>query len=629
MAYGYNGKILHVNLSDGTFKIEEPEDKFYRRYGGGSAMGTYYLLKEMPAGIDPLGPKNMLCIFVSPTTGAPVSGQSRVSMVAKSPLTEGIGDSQAGGFWPALFKRTGFDGVVISGRAEKPVYLYIQDGEAEIRSAEHLWGKITGESEAILKEELGERNLEVMQIGPAGENQVLFANVINMSNRANGRNGMGAVFGSKNLKAIAVKGNLKQEWHDPGALKELAQWGAQHFEDSDVHDLGIYGTANVLGAQQGLGGLPNYNWNSGSFDSYEKLTGPTMKDTILVERDTCYACTVRCKRVVEVKEEDLQVDPHYGGPEYETIASFGAYCGVDDLKAISKANEICNKYGMDTISCGATIAWAMDCFEEGILSVEDTGGMELHFGDAKTVVNLTEMIGKREGFGDFLADGSARAAGKLGPEAEELVVAVKKQELPAHMPEAKRSLALIYSVNPYGADHQSHEHDTSFSTEFSYDERMAEIGLLDPQPPRALNAQKVRYSMYTQWVYNACNSFTVCQFVYGPAWHLYSTQQFVDLIRAATGWNFSLFELLKIGERTVNLQRAFNAREGFKKADDQLPKKLFKPKKGGPTDGVSITKGQIETAITTYYQMAGWDREGRPTPAKLQELGIGWVAEVL
>ena len=589
-------------------------------------MGCYYLLKHMPAGADPLGPENVLTVFVGPATGAPVSGQSRVSICAKSPLTEAVGDAQAGGFWPARLKRAGFDGVVVTGRAEKPVYLWVHDGEASLRDASHLWGQITGDVERAIQEELGDRNIEVMQIGPAGEKLARFACVINMSNRAAGRTGMGAVMGSKNLKAIAVQGNLKIQFHDPDSLKELARWGAENLEESDVYSLNLEGTASVLGAQNEEGGLPTRNWTSGVFDGYQAITGRTISETVLKGQDTCFACVIRCKRIVEITEGEFQVDPHYGGPEYETLAALGSYCGVNDLAAICKANEICNKYGLDTISCGATVAWAMDCFENGIIGLHDTGGIELRFGNSAAMVEMVERIAKREGFGDLLAEGSARAAVNIGPDAEDLVVAVKGNELPAHMPEHKRSLALIYAMNPYGADHQSHEHDPSYTPEFSYADRMAEIGLLDPQPIDDLGPQKVRYSLYTQWVYNACNSLCVCQFVYGPAWHLYSTGQFVELIRAATGWDFTMFELMKIGERTVNMQRAFNSREGFTRTDDTLPKRLFDPRSGGPTDGVAIPPEQLAAALETYYQMAGWDEGGRPTRAKLEELGIGWVA---
>lgn len=435
--------------------------------------------------------------------------------------------------------------------------------------------------------------------------------------------------GSKNLKAIVVRPGKGPRFHQPAGLKELGRWAAEHFEKSDVYGLGIYGTAGVLAGQQKLGGLPTRNWSGGHFEAYESLTGPTLAKTILKERDTCYACVVRCKRVVEFDTDSFDVDPVYGGPEYETIAAFGSYLGISDLQAVSKANELCNKYGVDTISCGATIAWAMDCFEQGILTLEDTGGIALRFGDAGAMLQMVEQLVRREGFGSVLADGSARAAEQFGLAAQDLVVAVKKQELPAHMPEAKRSLALIYAVNPYGADHQSSEHDPSFTPEFAYTERMAEIGLTEPMPLRDLGEQKVRYGFTTQQVYSACNSLCVCQFVYGPAWHLYSTGQLVELVNAATGWGIDVQELLQIGERTINLQRLFNLREGLTHQDDTLPKRLFTPRKGGATDGVMIPPEQLAQAIQTYYAIAGWDENGVPSQAKLDELGIGWASAVI
>jgi len=627
MPNGHHGKILHVDLTQGLLEIEEPDETFYRHYMGGSALGTYYLLKNTPAGADPLGPENTLVLSLSVLTGAPVSGQSRMTATAKSPLTDAVGDAQCGGFWPAECKFAGFDAIVVTGKAEKPVYLWLHDGEAELRDAGHLWGKKTGEVEAQIKEELGDRRIEVAQCGPAGERLVRYGAIINMSNRANGRTGMGAVMGSKNLKAVAVRGKARPNIADRKALQTIAKWGADNFEDSDVYGLGMFGTAEVLAHQQEAGGLPTHNWDSGVFDGWEAIDGKTMYNTVLKERDTCYACTVRCKRVVEITEGPHKVDPHYGGPEYETLSTMGSYCGVDDLAAVSLANQLCNEYGMDTISCGATVAWAMDCFEHGILSTEDTGGIELRCGDGDAMVKMVELIGKREGFGDLLAEGSARAAAKIGNGAEDLVVAVKKQELPAHMPQVKRSLALIYAVNPFGADHQSSEHDPSYP---EYADRMAEIDLMDPQPSQVLNTEKVRYALYTEILYSCLDSINLCQFVYGPAWHLYGPSQIVDTVRAITGWNVSLWELMKVGERRLNLMRAFNAREGFGRDDDKLPKKLSKALVGGPSDGISVTVEELETAKDTYYAMAGWDvATGTPTRAKLEELGLAWVAEEL
>jgi len=626
MPYGYNGKILRVDLTAGTLTVEEPPEAFYRQYLGGQGIGMYYILKEMHPGADPLGPDNVLAITLSVVTGAPVSGQSRVMANAKSPLTGAIGDAQAGGFWPAEAKAAGFDAFIIKGKAEKPVYLWVRDGQAELRDAAYLWGRVTGDAEAAIREELGDPKIEVLQIGPGGEKLVRYACLINMSNRANGRTGMGAVMGSKNLKAIAVRGQKKPPVADQKALAEIARWGADNFDDSEVHGLGVYGTADVLGSQQEDGGLPTRNWASGVFEGYEALEGPTMSDTILKERDTCYACVVRCKRVVEVTEGPFQVDPHYGGPEYETLATFGSYCGVSDLAAVSLANQLCNMYGLDTISAGATIAWAMDCFERGIITAEDTGGLELRFGNAEAMVKMTEMIGQRAGFGDLLAEGMERAAARFGPQAEALVTTVKANPLPAHMPRVKRTLALIYAVNPYGADHMSHEHDPSYA---DYPDRMAQLSLMNPQPPRQLNAEMVRFAMYTQHMYSLLNTAGVCQFVWGPAWQLYDPNQLVDMVRAVTGWNVSLWELMKAGERSLNMTRAFNAREGFTSAEDKLPPKLFQPLVGGPSEGFVVTEEEMAAAIPTYYAMCGWDAEGRPTRAKLEELGIAWVADKL
>ena len=631
MSYGYHGKILHVDLTAGQVEVEEPSDTFYHKYMGGSAMGAYYLLKHTPPGADPLGPENTLSLMTGVVTGAPISGQSRVTATSKSPSTGLAGDSQAGGFWPAELKAAGFDGIVIHGRAAQPLYLWVHDGEAELRDAGHLWGRFTADVEDAIREELGDRRIQVLQCGPAGEKGVRFGALINNANRANGRTGMGTVMASKNLKAVAVRGRGRPELADPEALKALAKWGVDHFEESDIYGLGLLGTAEVVRSQNAGGGLPTRNWSSGVFEGADAINGHTMGDTILKERETCFGCVVRCKRVVEVTEGPFRVDPRYGGPEYETIATMGSYCGVSDLAAISLANQLCNMVGMDTISCGATIAWAMDCFERGLITAEETGGIDLRFGNAEALVQMVERIGEREGFGRVLGEGSARAAETLGV-GQDLVVAVKNHEFPAHMPQVKRSLALIYAVNPFGADHQSHEHDPSYELENdweAYQGRLAELDLLDPQPEGSLGAEKVRYALYTQYLYSCMDTVNVCQFVWGPAWQLYGPGQLAEAVQAVTGWSVSLWELLKVGERRLNLLRAFNAREGVGAEADTVPPKLLIPLRDGASDGVAVTAQEVEQAKAIYYQMAGWDADGRPTRAKLEELGLGWVADEL
>jgi aldehyde:ferredoxin oxidoreductase len=631
MPYGYNGRILHIDLTKGILKTEKPDDAFYRKYLGGSAMGAYYLLKKTPPGADPLGPENTLSLMTGVVTGVPVSGQSRVTATAKSPLTGLVGDSQGGGFWPAALKAARFDGIVIQGRAEVPAYLWIDDGEAELRDATHLWGRVTAEVEDAIRAELDDKGIHVLQCGPAAEKGVRFGALISNCNRANGRTGMGTVMASKNLKAVAVRGSQRPEVADPATVRALAKWGADHLEESDVEGLGLLGTAEIVRSQNKAGGLPTRNWSSGSFEGAEDISGQRMHETIHKRRDTCYACVVRCKRVVEVMDGRFPVDPRYGGPEYETLSAMGSYCGVSDLAAVAHANQLCNMYGMDTITCGATIAWAMDCFEQGLLATNDTDGLELRFGDAEALVDMVERIGKREGFGRVLGEGSAQAAEELGV-GHELVVAVKKNEYPAHMPQVKRSLALIYAVNPFGADHQSHEHDPSYDEDADYEAhagRLATLDLLDPQPESSLGPEKARYSLYTQQLYSLLDSAQLCQFVWGPAWQLYGPKQIVDLVQAVSGWQVSLWELMKVGERRLNMLRAFNAREGVGAEADTVPPKLLIQLKGGASDGIALTESEVEAAKTTYYGMAGWDERGRPTRAKLEELALGWVADEL
>ncbi len=627
MAFGYHGMILRVDLSKGSTEIERPDDDFYRTYVGGSAMGMYYLLNETQPGVDPLSPANVLSFCLSPTAGAPFPGQSRVTCTAKSPLTGCAGDSQSGGFFPAELKFSGFDAVVIKGRSPGPVYLWIHDGEAEIRDASHLWGMVTGEAQRTIRGELLDERIEIAQCGPAGERMVRFAAIMSMCNRANGRTGMGAVLGSKNLRALAVRGTKKPALADRDRLVELSRWGARNLEASDVYGLGLFGTAGITNEQSEDGGLPTRNWDSGFFENALALDGTTMAKSILKERDTCYACAIRCKRVVETEGGAYEVDPQYGGPEYETLAMLGACCGVDNLAAVARANQLCNMYGLDTISCGATIAWACNCFEEGLIGLKETDGLELRYGNAEAMVKLTEMIGRREGFGDILAEGSARAAASIGRGTDELVVAVKKQELPAHMPQVKRSLGLIYAVNPFGADHQSSGHDPIYA---AYPDRMAELDLRDPQDDRVLNEEKVRFAFRTQLAYSCLDTFGICQFVFGPAWQLYAMSRLAAAIEAIAGWTLSVEDLLRIGERRLNLLRSFNAREGVGRDMDVLPQKLQKELSGGKSDGLSVTSEEIEKAKDMYYALAGWNVEsGFPQRERLEELGLDWVADQL
>jgi aldehyde:ferredoxin oxidoreductase len=630
MPNGFTGNILHANLTTGTLTVEHPAESFYRQYLGGSAMGTYYILKQLKPHTAALSPDNVFTIMLSPTTGAAISGQSRATVNARSPLVDGIGDSQMGGFFPAEMKFAGFDGLVVTGRAAQPVYLWLSEGQAELRDAAHLWGHTTSEVDALLKAELGDDKIEIAQCGPAGEKLARLAAVINMANRAAGRTGLGAVMGSKNLKAVVVRGQSKRlNVADAKRINALAKTGPAILDTNpDMVSLRDHGTAGVLNYQSATGTLPTFNYNAGQFANAEAISGEVMTETILKERDTCYACTVRCKRVVETEWQGRPVERKHGGPEYETLSTFGSYCGVDDLNAVSYANKLCNDYGLDTIGTGATVAWAMECFETGLFSEAEIG-FPARFGDAAAMVRLTEMIATREGFGNILAEGSRLAADRLEKGHDHLIT-VKGAEAPAHMPQAKRSLGLIYAVNPFGADHQSSEHDPNIeegASEMILD-RLKLIGSDHALAPRSLDAAKVQFALKTQYFYSFLDSADLCQFVYGPAWTLYGPVETVELIQAVTGWDdFDLDELMRVGERRLNMQRVFNAREGLSRADDKLPKKFFKALTGaGPTADVALSATELAEAQDTYYAMAGWDAvTGNPTPATLERLGLSWT----
>jgi aldehyde:ferredoxin oxidoreductase len=629
MPYGYNGKILHVDLTTGELMVEEPEEAFYRKYMGGSAMAMHYILREMPKGADPLGPENVLTLMTGVTTGAAISGQSRINANAKSPISGGIGDSQGGGFFPAELKFAGFDGIVIKGKSSKPVYLAILDGKAELRDSTHLLGKTTGEVDDIIHREVDPK-AEILQHGPAAENGVLFSSLVSMSNRNNGRTGMGLVMASKNLKAVVARGKKKPSIADPKALAALNKTGPKILPDNpDMPGLAAEGTATVVLFQNTIGSLPARNYNEGQFEACEDISGARMVETILKERDTCFACVVRCKRVVELKDGAYRAEPRYGGPEYETLGTFGSYCGVSDLAAISQANQMCNQYGVDTIAAGATIAFAMECFENSVITTEQTGGLELRFGDADAMLRALEMMLNTEGeFGKTLGQGSERAAKIWGNGAEDYLITVKGAEAPAHMPQAKRSLGLIYAVNPFGADHQSSEHDPYYEegvADLNLN-RLKMIGLGDPQPGYSLTPEKVRFAYLTEVFYSMLDSVELCQFVYGPAWTLYGPAETVEMIRAVTGWDVTVEELMAVGERRLNLFRTFNAREGLDRKADKLPKKFFKRLQGeGPTAGIALTHTEIESAIDEYYRLAGWTDNGIPTLQTMERLDIVWA----
>jgi aldehyde:ferredoxin oxidoreductase len=631
MPYGYCGQILKVNLTTGQFLVDRPSEDEYRRYGGGSCLAMTYMLRDMPPGVDAFDPRSVLVFAPSVVTGAPLSGLSRFNITAKSPLTGTIGDSQGGGFWGAELKMTGFDAIVITGRAKQPVYLWIQDGTAQIRPAVHLWGLDTGPVQERIRAELGDKRIRVAQIGVGGENLVLYANIVNELHHFNGRTGMGAVMGAKNLKAIAVRGHNKVEMHDPESILALARSVPERMSQNAGNQLlRDLGTAGFVGGMNDAGGLPTRNFRSGVFEGADSIGGDLMHRDFHHSSTTCYACVVRCKQVVAA-DKPYKIDPQYGGPEYEGLAALGAYTGVSDLAAVCKANELCNRYTLDVISCGATIAWAMDCYERGIIGQPETGGMDLGFGDGDCLVSLVEMIARRQGIGDLLAEGPQTAAQAWGPEAEALAIHTKGQPFPAHMPRAKGSLPVVYATNAYGADHMCTEHDPFLleSLPESLRERMRALGILETAEVEASGPVKMRLSAFTQRFMSLLDSLELCAFCYASGW-FFTAQDLVKTVQGITGWQTNMWELMIIGERRVQMQRAFNAREGFTAADDILPPRMAEPLDGGPTDGWQVDLDAWHEDRALYYGMMGWDpATGLPTRAKLYELALDWVIEEL
>lgn len=630
MGCGFTGNILLVDLTTSEILIEKPGEEFYRQYLGGPGIGLYYLLKNNKRNVDPLLPDNTLVFATGLLTGTNAPCVPRYTVMARSPLTGALGKSEAGGWWGPELKKAGFDAIVIKGRAPGPVYLWIKDGEAEIRKAAHLWGLETGEAQEEIRRELGDSKVQVALIGPAGENLVRYANICNNLAHFNGRNGLGAVMGSKNLKAIAVSGSGKVEVKDGAAVKEVLRLVSK---EVSAHPLSAalhqHGTALGVTGNNAGGALPTRNWDSGVFEQAGEIGSEKLNEKYLIKRGGCFACPVRCKRIVEVKEEDITVDRKYGGPEYEALGALGSNCGVGNLKLLLKANELCNRYALDTITLGMTISFAMKCYEEGIIDKALTGGLELTFGNEDILLPLIEKVAKREGFGNILAEGSKGAAARFGKNSEQFLLEVKGQEVPMHDPRVKSGVGLQYALSINGADHMFAQHDPFFTNKDSFGVKAAaSIGLSEPVEAVDLGYKKVRLVLYTSYLNGVYDMLGVCIFGY-IARSAISLDRLLAVVEAVTGWDTSWWELLKAGERFLAMAKEYNARMGFGMDDDTLPEKFFTPFNGGPQDGKpGLDRERFREAVGLFYDMAGWDAgSGRPKAAKLYELGLDWLVD--
>jgi aldehyde:ferredoxin oxidoreductase len=613
---GYNGKVLRVDLTRERMTVQRIDEAFCRKYLGGAGFIAHYLLAEVSQGIDPLGPENKLIFALGPLTGLPLGGCARHAVGGKSPLTGGIAKAEVGEHWGSQLKRAGFDALVIEGKAKGPVYLHIHAGEATLRDANHLWGKNTKETQESIQAELADSRIRVAMIGPGGEKQVKYACIMHGPFDAAGRGGLGAVMGSKNLKALAVRGNEMPPIINGAAIGNMARWLKGNMDL--VKGYKELGTGGAMPRFASVGNLPVRNFRNGTFPNVDKISPTTIKETIRIGMEGCFACPVRCKKIVEC-HEPYQVDPAYGGPEYETLGALGSTCGIDNLPAVAKGAELCNAYSLDTISTGVSIAFAMECYERGLLTSEQTQGLRLEFGNAEAMLSMIEWIARREGIGNLFAEGAAMAAKQIGHGAEDFAMHVKGVEFPMHEPRLNQALGLGYMVNPHGADHCASLIDIFFSAFGDQPNvtipEFASLGL-EPAPFYGIDSRKVALFKAFQSKRIICDSLVLCMFL--P----YSFAQMAELTSAVTGYEASMTELIKVSERILTMFRLFNMREGLTAADDKLPARCFEPTLGGPLSDKPLDPEKMEAAKRTYYHLMGWDENGVPTNEKLEELGI-------
>lgn len=625
--YGTTERLLRVNLSSGKITVEKLDEDTIKTFIGGKCLGAKILFEELEPGIDPLSPENKLIFATGPLTGAPFPGNSRYVVMGKSPLTGGWGESHAAGHFGPELKYAGFDALIVEGKADKPVYIWVRDGDAEIRDAGKLWGRVIGEVQEEIRRELGDNKARVAAIGPGAENLVRYASIISDLHCAAGRCGLGTVMASKKLKAVAVRGHSKVSIADEEKFRSLLKRAREEAMAGWGQGLYDYGTDGGLADLNNTGRLPTKAFMKCTFDGADKINGETMSKTILKDRATCLACPDAHYRIVEVKGK-YATDPAYGGPEYETCASFGSLLMNDSLEVIAKANELCNKYTIDTISTGVCIAFAIECYEKGLITKEDTGGLELKWGDGDTIIGLIHKIANRKDIGDILAEGVKRAAEKIGGGSEAWALHVKGMELPMHEPRGKKGMGLTYATSDRGATHLQVYHDDSFSSEAGLAPEIGVDSTLVPQSWTETGPRKVKLVKIIEDLMSLYNSLTICRFTFYPAGIKINT--FMEIFKSVTGWDATPMELLAVGERSVNLTRAFNAREGFTRKDDTLPRRVMEPLKEGMLKGEAFPPEVLESMLDLYYEYRGWDKErGWPTKGKLEELGLKMVIEDL
>ncbi len=619
MMKGYAGRALFVDLTSGEVTTQEIPEEWFEDYVGGEGVAVRLFYELMDADLEAFDPAQPLIFATGPLTGTAAPTSGRWNIVFRSPATGTLGLSNAGGKLAPQIKRAGWDLIVITGKAEKPVYVSIQDDEVAIEDAANLWGKGVSETEDLIRDTLDDKNVQIASIGPAGENRVLFAAVMNDKHRAAGRGGVGALMGSKNLKALAVRGTQQLPIADEDTLKERAAAAREElFEEAFVADeLAPFGTPSFYDAINALGILPTKNWQQTTFlEGIESLGHEAYHETLEVKAYACYGCPISCGRVTTIKEGPYS-GMHGGGPEYETVAAFGSKCLVTDLNAVAAANHLANDLGLDVISAGQVIATAMEWYDDGLLTDEQTGGLDLSWGNGEAVVELVKQIARREGLGDLLADGVKRAAEQMGPAAEKAAMHVKGLEMASDGVRASKGESVVHSVSPRGADHLRPY--ASAIDAFGY--REPELDIV--QDVDYLEDGEKSWVKPLQELSMATNMLGVCLF--SSITLAIKPSTWAGLLSSAVGRTVTKEELLRSAERVINLERVINASFGFDRADDMLPTRfLQEPAPDGRGEGQTV---DLDVALDSYYASMGWNVEtGLPTAETLESLGLGWLA---
>src|SRR5271157_192359 len=607
---GYLGRILRVDLSQAGLWDEALNEDFARNYVGGSGLAARYLYDMLDAATDPLGPENPLFFLTGPLVGTSMTSAGRYSVCARSPLTGIWGEANSGGFFGPELRYAGYDGVLITGKAEQTVWLSIVDGQAALHAAGGVWGSDIYATQTLLREALGEPKARVACIGLAGENRVKLAGIANDHGRFAARTGLGAVMGSKNLKAIAARGTGRVPLFAPEEYKLITnQILAMYKDDFPAQSLRAYGTAGYVNLSHMLGDLPIRYYQLGEHPKADDLSGVDLADKYLTRNTACHKCVIACGRETQSPTyQDTKVD----GPEYETVGAFGSLLMIFDLEAVIHAGHLCNLYGMDIISLGVTIGLACELFGRGLLTSADTGGLEIRYGDAEMVFRLIELTARRDGFGAVLAAGNAALAERAG--VPELSATVNRLEIPMHEPRAYLGMAVTYALSPRGACHMEGD---MFSLDLGQS-NVGEVGL-EPGDRHENSMEKGSTSARMQAWRNLYNSIPLCQFE-NPG-----VKPLLAALNAATGWNLAAEDLMTLGKRIVNIKRVINFKLGLTKANDRLPELLLRPLKEGGAKGFVP---DMPTLLSGAYAEFGWDAEtGYPTPETMDTLGVGPVEE--